>query len=430
MKPFSPEHPFVPRGEDSDVSIEPIGGVMGAIVGALLVLILIIVLIFSYSQKRRQRQNYSQKRAMFYSSKRVYSFTAAQNEEYHISTITNLYEKHAQINCHPHYPCDKECTSRDNMYSKHKDYPSALRIQNVIETSMNTEQSTVEPAVISSSNSPNVPCLMDTSDYQVVCNRFCSQITPECVTPTATLLCTSKEMNFVDKTNEFGLKIPEGAIPEGKSVTIDIGVALYGPSQFPEGLRPVSPVFWVCIRDQKLFQFLKPVEVIIPHCINLENLDDIESLGLTFLKGDHETKPHQMYQFQQIEGGAFFKKCGVLETTHFCYLCISSKISKETIERAMFCVYAAIPCVMSPQKPVYVYFFVTFLLSTCLETLKKQISRIPELSNHIVKKNDFQFSTPNHPTLEIVLPKSPPAGWTVGLQFNKQVSWLASFPGL
>ena len=269
-------------------------------------------------------------------------------------------------------------------------------------------------------------CLSDFTNYEIFYEKYRSQITPECVKPTATLSeCTNKGVKYFDEANDFSLEIPEGAIPEEETVTIDIGVALYGPFQYPEGLRPVSPVFWLCVRDKKLSQFLKPVTVTIPHFLDLENHNDIESLGLTFLKGDHEMNSQQMYQFQQAEGNVLFeplKKHGVLQTTHFCYLCITSKISLKLIRKAMFCVYAAIPRAMSPREPAYVYFFVTFLLSTCLVTLKNQISKIPELHNHITKTQDFKFSKCSHdPALGIILSPSTPPEWTVGLQFNKEV---------
>ena len=99
---------------------------------------------------------------------------------------------------------------------------------------------------------------------------------PEWFSPVATLSqCTSDGRHYCDEANDFSLEIPEGAIPEGETVTIDIGVALYGPFQYPEGLRPVSPVFWLCVRDNKLFCFLKPVTVTIPHVLNLKNHNDI-----------------------------------------------------------------------------------------------------------------------------------------------------------
>ena len=130
-----------------------------------------------------------------------------------------------------------------------------------------------------------ISCLSDFTNYEIFYEMYRSQITPECVKPTATLSeCTNKGVKYYDEANDFSLEIPEGAIPEGETVTIDIGVALYGPFQYPEGLRPVSPVFWLCVRDKKFFHFLRPVAVTIPHFLDLENHNDIESLGLTFLK--------------------------------------------------------------------------------------------------------------------------------------------------
>ena len=85
------------------------------------------------------------------------------------------------------------------------------------------------------------------------------RIVPPCVKPTATLChCTSQGIEYYDEWNDFTLKIPHGAIPEGESLTIDIGVALYGPFQYPEGLTPVPPMFWICVQDKKYFHFFKP----------------------------------------------------------------------------------------------------------------------------------------------------------------------------
>ena len=247
-----------------------------------------------------------------------------------------------------------------------------------------------------------------------------AQHIPSWLEPVATLTdCTSAGRSYYDEHNDFQLEIPDGAIALEQRVTIDIGVALYGPFLYPEDLRPVSPVFWACVRDQRNFLFLKPVKVTIPHFLKLENAKDVESLGMTFLKGDHEMTSQQVYEFQRAEGKVIIephKRNGVLQTCHFCYLCITSKKSKKSIRKAMFCIYAAIPYTMSPSEPAYVYFFVTFLLATCLESL------IPELREHKNKSQDFQFSKDTaDPALEIVLSQSLPAGWTVGLQFSKQV---------
>ena len=48
---------------------------------------------------------------------------------------------------------------------------------------------------------------------------------PTRFTPVATLSqCTHYGRWYYDEHNDFGLEIPAGAIPEGESITIDIGV--------------------------------------------------------------------------------------------------------------------------------------------------------------------------------------------------------------
>ena len=254
------------------------------------------------------------------------------------------------------------------------------------------------------------------------------RIVPPCVKPTTTLPhCTSQGIEYNDEWNDFTLKIPQGAIPEGESLTIDIGVALYGPFQYPEGLRPVSPVFWICVRDKKYFHFLKPVEVTVPHFLTLDGEEDVKSLGLTFLKGHHEMGWKQKTHFQQAEGTALFRPgsdYGVLHTHHFCYLCITSKKSKETLCKANFCMFAAIPRVFATYKSTYAFIFVTFFLKTCLKTVKEQIRNSPELpaGSFWEVVQDFQFAGDvSDPALEIEIPQQHPAGWTLGLEFNTKV---------
>ena len=252
---------------------------------------------------------------------------------------------------------------------------------------------------------------------------------PACFTPVATLSqCTHDGRCLYDKHNDFGLEIPAGAIPEGESITIDTGVALYGPFQFPEGVRLVSPVFWICVRDQD-FQFLKPVKVTIPHCLNIESHDAIQSLGLTSLRGNHEMSPDKMYQFQQAEGDVLFeplKKHVVIENTHFCSLCISCKETPKFFEEARFCLYSVIPRIISPGEPSFAFVFITFLLETCLTTVKIQMEDL-NLQSYKQKAEEFQFRAKSHmKALEIVLPKSDtlPTGWMVGMQGKKKVIFM------
>ena len=145
--------------------------------------------------------------------------------------------------------------------------------------------------------------------------------------------------------------------------------------------------------------------------------------------------PQQMYQFQQAGGDVLtepLKKYGVIQTTHFCSQCISCKDTMKLIEKAHFCLYSVIPRVISPDKSSFAYFFITFLLKTCLETVKSQIEDL-NLQNYEQKPEEFQFKSKrvkfqlSHvKELEIVLPNSDslPAGWMVGMQGKKKVIYI------
>ena len=251
---------------------------------------------------------------------------------------------------------------------------------------------------------------------------------PEWFSPVATLSqCTHDGRSYYDERNDFGLEIPEGAIP---SITIDIGVALYGPFQYPEGLRPVSPVFWVCVRDQKLPQLLKPVKVTIPHCINLEKF---ESLRLTFLKGEHvvnSEKKHGLTRFDtyhtQFEQGT---KCGVLSTRQFCTLCITCDDRQpDFYDNVDFCLFSVLPKTLSAGAIHRLFFFVMFSLNTCRDNIRKRISdgMFPVVGEHEEVVEEFQFlkRRVGHDDVRIVLPKEQdtPKGLFVGGEFNTPAS--------
>ena len=227
------------------------------------------------------------------------------------------------------------------------------------------------------------------------------------MTPISTLTnITSEGRPFTDKVNDFSLEIPEGAIPEEMRLTVDVGVALFGPFQFPEGLRPVSPVFWVCVLDNENFEFSKLITVTIPHFLELENDDDKQSLGLTFLKADHNKNSERQYEFQPLNGKMDFKtskRFGVLQTTHFCSLCIASKDTAEVLTKTCFCITSVLPrCATLPGKKQYGFFFITLKsLRTCL---KKVDEIIADKMQDYNKKDMFKFKRfVRKPALEIFI---------------------------
>ena len=65
---------------------------------------------------------------------------------------------------------------------------------------------------------------------------------------------------------------------------IEVGVMLTGPFVFPQNIRPISPIIWICIRNEATL--CKPVEIILPHILKLDTADS-NKLGLRFMKANH-----------------------------------------------------------------------------------------------------------------------------------------------
>ena len=252
---------------------------------------------------------------------------------------------------------------------------------------------------------------------------------PEFMTPITTLSdVTSAGVRYVDAANDFTLEVPEGAVPKTERLTLDVAVALFGPFQFPEGLRPVSPVFWVCVRDQRSFFFSRPVSVTLPHFLDLGSEEDVKSLGLTFLKARHSKNSEGMYEFSKTDGEVDFessRRSGVLKTSHFCSLCIASKDRPECLKMTQFCLTSLLPrSIVSVGKKQYAYFFVTFYnLNTCLRKVDKLIEK-KELGEYEKRQVKFTFKKikKNHVALEMII--TEPKHGKLGVIGKKEVSFL------
>ena len=191
--------------------------------------------------------------------------------------------------------------------------------------------------------------------------------------------CTCKGRKFTDQANYFSLEIPKGAIPVGERLTIDVGVALLIPFQFLECLRPVSAVFWVCIRDNVNYRFSKPVTVTIPHFLNFEKDRDVQCMGVTFIKAHHNTNVGGVSKFWQTDGKVVFRplnKFGFLQTTHFCSLCIACKDKPEVLTKTNFSIISVIPArTVADGTKQYAFFFITFSsIKTCLKKVDELLA--------------------------------------------------------
>lgn len=175
-------------------------------------------------------------------------------------------------------------------------------------------------------------------------------------------------------SHNITLTIPPAAIKEGHtSLDIEVAVMLNGPFVFPQNIRPVSPILWICSRNKALL--CKPIEIMLPHFIGTLNGEDSKLLGMQFMKASHyvPTLPDgtKRFTFDHIGTNSttsFTPLSGKLKTLHFCFLCIAAPESRALYERASYCLTRVDPIVwnISKQKQE-IYFVVSYYMRTCLK---------------------------------------------------------------
>ena len=200
------------------------------------------------------------------------------------------------------------------------------------------------------------------------------------------LLTRTEELEFDGNGGEYHspedgytLIVPKGAIPEHLgSVSIQCGVIPYGPLgpfEYPDGVKSVSPIVWFCSNPSITFE--KPVEVIIPHCLDCESEEHSKSLA--FFKANHDdyTVDHngqRIFHFKEAEGIASFSpstSSGTLHTEHFCFYCVGV-YSREDTAQANFCLITAKP--VQVQRRCRIHFCLTYFLATCLKVNQQLVA--------------------------------------------------------
>ena len=202
---------------------------------------------------------------------------------------------------------------------------------------------------------------------------------------------SSKE--YKNYEHDITISIPEGAVPPGAIVHLEVAVALYGPFQFSKGKRPISPILWVCLQED--VALLKPISIVLPHTLNNLNPEDVMIFGIQLAKADHReyittTEGEREFVFKPYHGVELELKSTpnrsyvVMETDHFCFICLEMNKRKSTTpevarQMAMKMGYY-LHCIESLQSPYpvsppreVVHFCVSFFLETCRKVYKNYV---------------------------------------------------------
>ena len=186
------------------------------------------------------------------------------------------------------------------------------------------------------------------------------------VHPVEIITLTSEEITFTNDREDISIHIPQGTLPVGSRMHVEVGSAMYDLFSFPPNMRPVSPIQWICPQEDA--GLCKPLKITLPHTVKYEDGTD-----LTFMKANHNNfsvaengckmfKFEEMTQYEHIE---FDEKCGSVYTTKFCSICIAKDITKPTTYRYW------LSCIKRYNKELpmslTLEYCATYGLSTCME---------------------------------------------------------------
>lgn len=179
---------------------------------------------------------------------------------------------------------------------------------------------------------------------------------------------------YTINSHDVSLTVPSSAIKEDDATIIDmeVGLMLNGPFVFPPHVRPISPIAWICIRNKA--SLCKPIDITLPHFLNISNQDDAKKLGVRFMKASHHARVledgKKRFIFDRIGNDTttkFSSRVGKLQTHHLCFLCIAASESKELYKRASYCLIRVDPFTWNfSTRKREIFFIVTYNMNACL----------------------------------------------------------------
>ncbi len=182
---------------------------------------------------------------------------------------------------------------------------------------------------------------------------------------------------------------PEGFIEE-PSLNFMYGVQtheFFGPCQFPPGVRPVSAI--LSLHPEENVKFLKPIEISMPHFINLETEEDCKRLTcfkaclndykivkgkklLDFKPMSPEIETTLFTYLQKTHGSKKVLKNRLqfarIYVDHCCCYCVGEYLAEDT-NKAMFCLVQAQEISHTEPRKYTLHYCLPYCLKTCTRVM-------------------------------------------------------------
>ena len=130
--------------------------------------------------------------------------------------------------------------------------------------------------------------------------------------------------------------IPEDAVPPNTTIHFNVAIAapFDGQFLFPNNRVPISPILWLCV--QKGGTFIKPIQIHLPHYLNLTSDGHINH-DILVGKATHKCNEGSKFVFKQLDVSLQLDSLthGVFSTSHCCFLCLNA--GKEIVKKSSVC---------------------------------------------------------------------------------------------
>lgn len=186
--------------------------------------------------------------------------------------------------------------------------------------------------------------------------------------------CDYQGQEYTIKGHDITVRIPEGAVPVGKSIHFELAVSMYGPFKFPENKQPISPILWLCFEEDQALN--KPFQVILPHFLTGLTKEQAQYHQVIFTKANHKNYSTEngeiKYSFQPCETEPHFastggRSFGVLLTNHCCFYCLQANNTQELVKSSGYCLIRIESSFPLQTQRSEVHFSAVYFLPTCLK---------------------------------------------------------------
>ena len=197
------------------------------------------------------------------------------------------------------------------------------------------------------------------------------------IKPVKVLQFSSKGGLYFDDSLGLHIDIPEGAVPEGPLLQLEVGMSLYGPFKFPEDLYPIAPILMLC--SQNDIKLHKSVNITIPHIIADAEGIDTKAQSIQVIKANHTSllvAGESLFDNVIQDSNLVFHShngygLATFSLPHFSFVSIFEK--RDNIEVAKKRGYCICPLIPSPSTihsrsgTLTFYLCVTYFMKPCIE---------------------------------------------------------------